>query len=412
MPQNITLNLLKSFFMNTVGMSQEEARRLRVLEDYKILDTKDESDFDEITKLASEICNTPISLISFIDSNRQWFKSTYGISIKETPRNVSFCAHAIEGDSLFVVENATEDERFKNFSLVTGDPNIVFYAGIPLTDKDGYSMGALCVIDNKTKKLTEFQSNALQTLGRQVVRLLELRKLNHQLQLRNKILDTNYKNLERFSHVITHDIKSPLNNILSLTELLEEQLNEHLKDDVKIYIDYIKEASFKLKDYIEATLNTYKEGSSSVKEKEFFSLEKIVKNCNKLLNPAQEYDIRLNSSIEIFNYKSYFEQILLNLISNAIKYNDKPKVIITIDIEVVDDYCYLSIKDNGMGIEPDKIDHIFDMFNTLGKLDRFSNKGTGIGLSTVKNLVERIEGSISVASTIGEGTVFTIKFKP
>lgn len=398
--------------MNTVGFSQEEARRLRVLEDYKILDTQDESDFDEITKLASEICNTPISLISFIDSNRQWFKSTYGISIKETPRNVSFCAHAIEGDSLFVVENATEDERFKNFSLVTGDPNIVFYAGIPLTDKDGYSMGALCVIDNKTKKLTEFQSNALQTLGRQVVRLLELRKLNHQLQLRNKILDTNYKNLERFSHVITHDIKSPLNNILSLTELLEEQLNEHLKDDVKIYIDYIKEASFKLKDYIEATLNTYKEGSSSVKEKEFFSLEKIVKNCNKLLNPAQEYDIRLNSSIEIFNYKSYFEQILLNLISNAIKYNDKPKVIITIDIEVVDDYCYLSIKDNGMGIEPDKIDHIFDMFNTLGKLDRFSNKGTGIGLSTVKNLVERIEGSISVASTIGEGTVFTIKFKP
>ena len=105
--------------MNTVSMSQEEARRLRVLEDYKILDTKNESDFDEITKLASEICNTPISLISFIDSNRQWFKSTYGISIKETPRNVSFCAHAIEGDSLFVVENATEDERFKNFSLVT-----------------------------------------------------------------------------------------------------------------------------------------------------------------------------------------------------------------------------------------------------------------------------------------------------
>jgi signal transduction histidine kinase len=398
--------------MNTVGMSQEEARRLRVLEDYKILDTQDESDFDEITKLASEICNTPISLISFIDSNRQWFKSTYGISIKETPRNVSFCAHAIKGDSLFVVENATEDDRFKNFSLVTGDPNIVFYAGIPLTDKDGYSMGALCVIDNKSKKLTEFQRNALETLGRQVVRLLELRKLNHQLQLRNKILDTNYKNLERFSHVITHDIKSPLNNILSLTELLEAQLNEHLKDDVKIYVDYIKEASFKLKDYIEATLNTYKEGSGSIKEKEFFSLENIIKNCNKLLNPTQEYDIRLHSTVEIFNYKSYFEQILLNLISNAIKYNDKPKVIITIDIEIVEDSCHLSVKDNGMGIEPDKIDHIFDMFNTLDKVDRFNNKGTGIGLSTVKNLVERIEGKINVSSTVGEGTVFTIEFKP
>lgn len=398
--------------MNTVGISKEEARRLRVLEDYKILDSQNESDFDEITKLASEICNSPISLISFIDSNRQWFKSTYGISIKETPRSVSFCAHAIEGDSLFVVENATEDERFKNFSLVTGDPNIVFYAGIPLTDKDGYAMGALCVIDNKTKKLTEFQSNALEVLGRQVVRLLELRKLNHQLQLRNNILDNNYKNLERFSHVITHDIKSPLNNILSLTQLLEDELREHFKDDVKMYIDYIKESSLKLKEYIEATLKTYKEGINTIKEKEFFSLESIVKNCNKLLNPTKEYDIRLSNSIEIFNYKSYFEQILLNLISNAIKYNDKPKVIITIAIEVVDNYCYLTIKDNGIGIEADKIDHIFDMFNTLDKVDRFNNTGTGIGLSTVKNLVERIEGTISVASTIGEGTVFTIKFKP
>lgn len=398
--------------MNTVGISMEEARRLRVLEDYKILDTQNESDFDEITKLASEICNSPISLISFIDSNRQWFKSTYGISIKETPRSVSFCAHAIKGDSLFVVENATEDERFKNFSSVTGDPNIVFYAGIPLTDKDGYAMGALCVIDNKTKKLTEFQSNALEVLGRQVVRLLELRKLNHQLQLRNNILDNNYKNLERFSHVITHDIKSPLNNILSLTQLLEDELKEHFKDDVKMYIDYIKESSLKLKEYIEATLKTYKEGINTIKEKEFFSLESIVKNCNKLLNPTKEYDIRLSNSIEIFNYKSYFEQILLNLISNAIKYNDKPKVIITIAIEVVDNYCYLTIKDNGIGIEADKIDHIFDMFNTLDKVDRFNNTGTGIGLSTVKNLVERIEGTINVASTIGEGTVFTIKFKP
>ena len=132
-----------------------------------------------------------------------------------------------------------------------------------------------------------------------------------------------------------------------------------------MYIDYIKESSLKLKEYIEATLKTYKEGINTIKEKEFFSLESIVKNCNKLLNPTKEYDIRLSNSIEIFNYKSYFEQILLNLISNAIKYNDKPKVIITIAIEFVDNYCYLTIKDNGIGIEADKIDHIFDMFNTL-----------------------------------------------
>ncbi|MDI9257306.1 sensor histidine kinase [Flavobacterium sedimenticola] len=389
-----------------------ENRRLRVLEDYKILDTKNESDFDEITKLASEICHTPISLISFIDSNRQWFKSTHGLSIKETPRNVSFCTHTIQGDSLFVIENARDDERFKNSPLVVNDPSIVFYAGIPLTDAEGFSLGTLCVIDNKAKKLNEFQTNALKTLGRQVVRLLELRKLNYQLNLRNNILNTNYKNLEHFSRVISHDMKSPLNNILSLTDLLQQEYSKRYNDDNKIYIDYIKESSLKLKDYIDATLKTYKDGNASIKEKEFFTINSIVRNCNKLLNPTKEFDISLSNNIEIFNYKSYFEQILLNLISNAIKYNDKSKVVIIIDADIQDGYCHLSIKDNGMGIENDKIDEIFEMFTILDKVDRFNNVGTGIGLSTVKNLVERIDGEISVKSTLGVGTEFIIKFKP
>lgn len=398
--------------MKSAKQVLNESRRLRVLEDYKILDTNEENDFDEITKLASEICNTPISLISFIDSNRQWFKSTHGLSIKETPRNVSFCAHAIQGDSLFVVEDARDDIRFQNSPLVVNDPNIVFYAGIPLTDAEGFSLGTLCVIDHETKKLNEFQINALKTLGGQVVRLLELRKLNYQLHLKNNILNTNYKNLERFSHVISHDMKSPLNNILSLTDLLQLEFGGELNNEIKIYIDYIKESSLKLKDYIDATLRTYKEGSASVKEKEFFSINSIVKNCNKLLNPTKEYDISLKHNIEIFNYKSYFDQILLNLISNAIKYNDKPKVIITIDTVIKDGYCFLSIKDNGIGIEADQIEQIFEMFTILDKVDRFNNIGTGIGLSTVKNLVERIEGEITVVSTLGEGTEFIIKFKP
>ncbi|MFN3754161.1 sensor histidine kinase [Flavobacterium sp.] len=398
--------------MTTTKQILKENRRLRILEEYKILDTENESDFDEITKLASEICNTPISLISFVDANRQWFKSAHGLSIKETPKNVSFCAHAIQSDEIFIVEDAREDNRFKNSPLVTEDPNIVFYAGIPLMDAEGFSLGTLCVIDHQTKKLNSFQERALKTLSNQVIKLMELKRLNYQLNVRNNILDNNYKYLESFSHVISHDIKSPLNNILSLTNLLQDGFGEKIDDEIKMYINFIQESSSKLKDYIDATLKTYKEGNISVNDKKFFSLNSVVKNCNKLLNPTKEYEINLHQNIEIFNHKSYFEQILLNLISNAIKYNDKPKVIINIDVEFEDGYCNLSVKDNGIGIENDKLDKIFDMYTTLDKVDRFNNIGTGIGLSTVKNLVERIDGEISVKSKLGEETEFIIKFKP
>lgn len=398
--------------MKTTKQNLRENRRLRILEEYKILDTENESNFDEITKLASEICNTPISLISFVDANRQWFKSAHGLSIKETPRNVSFCAHAIQSDELFIVEDAREDSRFQNSPLVTEDPNIVFYAGIPLMDAEGFSLGTLCVIDHQTKKLNSFQEKALKILSNQVIKLMELKRLNYQLNIRNNILNNNYKDLERFSHVISHDIKSPLNNILSLTKLLQEGFGEKIDDEIKMYINYIQESSSKLKDYIDSTLKVYKEGNVSINDKKFFSLNSVVKNCNKLLNPKKEYEINLHKNIEIFNHKSYFEQILLNLISNAIKYNDKPKVIINIDVEFEEGYCYLSVKDNGIGIEHDKLDQIFDMFTVLDKVDRFNNTGTGIGLSTVKSIVERIDGEIKVKSIVGVETEFIIKFKP
>ena len=182
---------------------ENEARRLRILEEYKILDTENESDFDEITKLASAICDCPISLISLVDKNRQWFKSAHGLSIQETPRTLSFCAHAIHDESIFVVEDARKDIRFHDSPLVTSDPNIVFYAGIPLIDNEGFSLGTLCVIDSKTKRLTEFQEDALKILSRQVLKLLELKRLNYKLNAKNNLLNENYNELERFSQVVS-----------------------------------------------------------------------------------------------------------------------------------------------------------------------------------------------------------------
>lgn len=389
-----------------------EARRLRILEEYQILDTESEEDFDEITKLASEICDSPISQITLIDTNRQWFKSSHGLSSQETPRSLSFCAHAIHQNEIFVVEDARKDIRFHDSPLVTDNPNIVFYAGVPLIDKEGFALGTLCVIDNKTKKLSDFQEKALKTLSHQVLKLMELRKVNYKLNAKNNLLKESYSELERFSQVISHDIKSPLNNILGLTDLLKEDHCQVTNSEANLYIDLIKESSEKLKEYIDATLRSYKNGTLASDEKEFFHLNSVLKEAIKLLNPKNEFEINLPENIEIFNFKSSFEQIFLNLISNAIKYNDKPKVIVDITVEEESDFYSIKVKDNGIGIENGKLEQIFDMFFTLDKIDRFNNTGTGIGLSSVKSLVKKADGEISVKSTVGVGTEFTLKFKP
>ena len=156
--------------------SHHEKQRLKVLWQYDVLDTVPEEMFDDLTELAAGICEAPIALISLVDEDRQWFKSKVGVTIGETSRDVSFCAHAIQQEGLFIVPDATRDDRFANNPLVVSDPKIRFYAGAPLITPDGHALGTLCVIDKVPRVLRPEQQQALRVLARHVMTQLELRR--------------------------------------------------------------------------------------------------------------------------------------------------------------------------------------------------------------------------------------------
>jgi two-component system, sensor histidine kinase and response regulator len=162
--------------LKTVPAAELEKRRLAALRRYAVLDTPPEAAFDELTRLACQTCATAISLISLVDEGRQWFKSRVGFDRDETPREISFCSHAIEQDGLFIIEDLSRDDRFSANPLVTGDPKLRFYAGMPLSTPEGLKLGTLCVMDRHPRELSAEQTAALQILTRQVSTQLELRR--------------------------------------------------------------------------------------------------------------------------------------------------------------------------------------------------------------------------------------------
>ncbi len=203
---------------------ENEDRRLSELRELEILDTEPEQAYDDLTRIASGICGMPISLVSLIDNDRQWFKSKQGLNASETSRDSAFCAHAInEPSQLFVVPDARDDPRFHDNPLVTGEPHIRFYAGAPLLTPTGAAIGTLCVIDSKPRSLEPFQAEALLALSRQIAALMELRRttkrLHHQLVERQWYelqLRQYHEQLERENSELTEQSRTdPLTGLLN-----------------------------------------------------------------------------------------------------------------------------------------------------------------------------------------------------
>lgn len=387
-----------------------EEERLKELESYSIMDTMPETDFDNLTAIAAAICGTPISLVSLIDGKRQWFKSHHGINVSETDKKLAFCAHAINAsEKIFQINDARNDTRFHDNPVVLNEPHLVFYAGVPLVTKKGLPLGTLCVIDHKPKALNENQIESLTTLARQVMNLFELRKSKLELEKTLRQVRESNQSLARFATMAAHDLKSPLNNISMLTNLFSQEYGDTLNEDGMEMLEKIKFSSLKLKKLIEGLLQ-------HSKTDEFINKGKVAVDLQLMVNEIKSHysgttsglSIALKSNLsEMLVNQTILYHILLNLVSNAVKYNDKADVIIEIGAAENERFYTFFVKDNGPGIDPKFQKEIFEIFRIVTPKDRFGVSGNGIGLATVKKLIENSGGTIQVESEIGKGTIFT-----
>ena len=386
---------------------ENECDRQLAVNKYQLLDTLPEESYDNITALMAYICDAPISLVTLLDRDRNFLKSHHGVPFSESPRAISFCGHAINSDDLLtIIEDSRLDERFQDNPLVT-DYNAIFYAGATLVNAEGYKLGTLCVYDTKPRTLTEEQKKALLAMARQVTNLIEQRYQNILLiALQDKLKKRN-EDLEKFANVVSHDLKSPLANIISLTELLEDENKGHLNEESQHYLEYLKSSSYALKNYVDGLLKFYKSDELIKNRVEDILVQDVFNELKKVTNPEKNVVFYLEEHVaKIRTNKSALMQVLINLVSNSIKYNRKPKTEITIRVSENESEYAFSVGDNGDGIPEAFIDNIFDLFSVVGVEDKYGNIGTGIGLASVKKIIDNLGGDIKVTSNLGVGSTF------
>lgn len=391
-----------------VASHPREEDRLRYLESFGILHTHPESDFDEITAIASQLCGAPFAFINLIGREHQWTKSGNGAQGVSIPRDQSFCAHTIlQDDGMMIVEDTALDDRFRNHPFVLDKPNIRFYAGAQLMTEEKLPLGALCVLDKEPRKLSQGQIAALYALSKQVMQLLSLRQKSAECE--KTIRELNQKNevLGRFAHVAAHDIKSPLNNILTLSRLFENKYQPIIDQDGQTLLHLITVAAENLKNLINGLLDystsdeLVSSGKSSIEVDEFFGdIRNYFKGQDQLI-------LGWESSLKkLYTNRTVLEQIMLNLISNSVKHGDTSVVTIHIRMEEDENYYHFTVADNGPGIPPAFHEQVFEIFRSFATPGAAGEKSHGIGLATVKKLVELSGGEISLQSTEGEGATF------
>lgn len=381
----------------------DEDARLAALLELRILDTPAEERFDRITRIARDQFQVPIALISLVDAERQWFKSKIGIAASETPREVSFCAHAILGAEPFVIENALQDVRFEDNPLVTGEPHLRFYAGIPLASLDGRRLGTLCLIDRQPRAFGAAERQRLCDLAA----IAEL-ELNHALAF-----DAQLKEMRSgFVRLVSHELRTPLTSLVASLHLIKRHGDAAPASDSML--DYALASAAQLNRTINAIVEMaeIEEGIQRLAP----SAIDLREYLPPLLSAHAEADTHGQSRIElsagpaarIHAAPAALARILGALLSNALRFSP-PESPVRVSFEQKDaGTIRLCVADRGAGIAAADVGRLFWPFMQVDASDTRRHDGIGISLAICHRLACAMNARLGYAPNPQGGSVFFI----
>lgn len=384
----------------------DEEERLAALRAYSILDTPFEKDYDDLCRLAATICEVPIALISFVDRDRTWFKSKFGMDDREASRDLAFCSHAIWHDGIFEVPDASQDDRFFDNPLVTGSRNIRFYAGQALRGSDGHPLGTLCTLDQVPRQLDDRQRVALEILARQVVAQLELRRTARNLAQANDDKD-------RFFSVIAHDLRSPFSGVLGLADLMKVHGASMDRAEIDKYIGMLHQGLYSFYRFSENLLKwTMLERGKMSFVPEKISVGELVDEAlgplrDTLALKKQVVDVDVSRDVSLVGDRNMLASALRNMLSNASKFtNDRGRI--CIEAKVRQGVWRISVIDAGTGMDPNVLDVLRNGRRVGSKNGTAGEAGTGLGLGLVRMFAEKHQGTLEFDSVPDQGTTVTL----
>ena len=362
-----------------------------------------EQDLQGIVELASSISDVSTSFISLIGEDEIWFKARVGSDKPSTPKEDTFCNVTVNSEQILYVRDAREDNRFKNFPAVIGEDNLVFYAGFPLKIGDDF-VATLCVIDTKPRDLSDAVLTNLEILAKQAERILELKRHEVELSLKNKDLSHSLEVNKQLVSMVSHDVKGPIGSILTFFQT-EKGTND--KDFIIEKILPLMKTSLKgVYDMIDNMLgwtNTLKEKSNA----ENVSLKPIIDNISNIYasqlsfkNLRLEHDIC--DSLKVKFNGSSLQFILRNLVGNAIKFSEGGKI--KIEAQVEGEEVMLSVVDSGTGISGQRLEKILDRNMKVSTQGTQKEKGSGMGVNFILDLLSKSNSQLIIDSKEGEGT--------
>lgn len=383
---------------------EEEVERIRTLKKYQILDTPPDGSFDRITQLAAKLLHVPIAIITLVDTDRIWFKSLYGINLKQINRDPGLCSSAILSDDIYIVEDAVRDPRTLANPLVAGDFGLQFYAAVPIKVRGNYNLGTLCVLDKNPRSISEIEKMVLKNLAEILIDQIELR-----LEARKAVSRQN-----ELLHIAAHDLKNPLTTIPIWSDLIKNE-NDN-SENISKMCGKIKEASSKMFRVVNELLETARADSEACQ----LNMDKIdlseliasVVSSYKILAANKDQTINFigKTGIYIYGDKNKLTIIPENLISNAIKYSSNGSVI-AIQVSSKTNIAMLEVQDEGCGFDKEEKLLLFKRFSKLNNQSPGEGSSAGLGLSIVKELAEAHHGSASAESKGKNcGATFTVEF--